>query len=411
MAYFPPFIGPSGLSLPQYQDYLGLYTSAWLSIYGPGEYLGIDAAGYQLCSMFALSMNDLGNAVQQDYNNRSPVTAVGAALDTDVAYNGLVRKAASYSTCPVTITGTATVISNGKVQDSVPQQGYLWDLPPTVIIPSGGSITTVVTCEVIGAVNAITGQINLIATPTAGWVSVTNASPATLGQPVETDSQLRTRQAISTELPSITLLAGTAAAVAAVPGVVDSLCLENPTGSAITTWPLPSSVPSWYGPPHSVTCIVEGGTLLDVATAIYNNRGIGPLTNGTTTQPVVDPYTGATFDVGFYLPTFVPAYVVVNAHALTPAFNSAVEAAIVTAVVNYLNGLQLGGTISWGALMAVAMSQAGNLEVPIYDVTDLYVSLTQTSPPFAFTTDADIPMSNPWDTAEGLAANVQVNSV
>jgi uncharacterized phage protein gp47/JayE len=378
--------------------------------------MGIDAALYQLCSVFALSWSDLANAVQQDYNSRSPVTAIGASLDTDVAYNGLIRKAASYSTCPVTLYGApGTVVTNGKVQDSVPQQGYLWDLPATVQIGAGGTVATVATCEIIGAVSALIGQINLISTPTAGWVSVTNSSPAALGQPIETDSQLRTRQAISTELPSETLLAGTAAAVAAVANVTRSLALENPTGSAITSWPptvgSPPTNSTWYGPPHSLTVIAEGGTLLAVATAIYDNRGIGCLTNGTTTQPVIDPNTGATFDVSFYLPTYVPIYVIVNAHGLTPAFTSAVQAAIQTAVVDYLNGLQLGATVSWSAINAVAMSAAGNLESPIFDVTTLYLNAAQTSPPWTFTTDADISMADPWGVAEGLAANVRVNSV
>src|SRR5580700_2989287 len=327
MSYFAPSIGPAGLSIPQYTDVLGLFTSNFQAIYGPGSDLAVDSADYQLMSVIALAWSDMANAMQQDYNNRSPVTAVGAALDTDVAYNGLIRKAASYSTVAVTLSGTAgTVIAGGQVQDSVPGQGYIWNLPPSVTIGIGGSVTVTAICAVIGAVAALVNQVNLIVTPTSGWVSVTNASPASLGQPVETDSQLRTRQAVSTELPSITMLAGTIAAIEAVEGVTRQLTLENPTAAAITTWPLPTSGPSWWGPPHSITAIVEGGLQLSVATAIYNNRGIGCLTNapsgasGAVTVPVTDPNSGAIFDVGFCQPpSYVPIYVIINCHGLTPA--------------------------------------------------------------------------------------------
>ena len=405
--YVPPYVGPAGLSIPQYSDILDLYTAAFQQLYGPSVYLGIDSADYQLLSILALSAADSQNTAQLAYNNTSPVTAVGAGLDISVAYNGLIREAPSYSTCVVTLTGVAgTIIANGKVFDTVPGQGYLWDLPTSVTIGSGGTVSTTVTCEIIGSVNALVGQLTLIATPTSGWVSVTNPSPAVLGQPVETDSQLRTRQAISTELPSITLLAGTAADVAAVAGVTASLCLENPTGAALSTWPIPAGQPLWYGPAHALTVVAEGGTNLAVATAIYANRGIGCSLNGTTVQQVIDPNSGQPFNVSFYRPTYVAPYVIVNAHALSSAFGATVEAAIQTAVVNYLNNLALGATVSWAATLATAMSAAGNLENPIFDIQSLYIGLSS-SP----TGIIDLPMANPYNAAEGLTANVTVNSV
>lgn len=407
MSYAPPSIGPAGLTIPSYTDILNLLTGNAQSIYGPGEYLGTDSPFYQMISAFALAASDQANALQLAINNATPVTAIGGALSNIVAFNGIARMAASYSTCQVTISGTpGTVIVNGKVRDSVPQQGYLWDLPASVTIGGGGNVSTSVVCEVIGNVQALAGQINLIATPTAGWTSVNNTNPASPGQPVETDSQLRTRQAESVALPSITELAGTIAAIAAVQGVTRQNTLENPTGSALTTWPITVGNPLWYGPPHSITACVEGGTQIDVATAIYDNRGIGCFTNGTTIVPVTDPNSGQQFNVGFYLPTDIPIYVTVNAHALTTGFNASIEALIQTAIVNYLNGIALGGTVSYAAIVATAMSVAGNLEMPIYDLTSLFIGLSA-SPSGTI----DIPMTAPQNVAQGISANVIVNSV
>ena len=377
MPYAPPFIGPAGLTIPSYADIFNLFVSNYQSIFGPGVYTGNDNPEIQQLSVVALAIADQSNATQLVYNNRSPATAVGGALDTDVEYNGLIRKAASYSSCPVILAGVAgTIINNGQVRDNVPGQGYLWNLPQTVTIGIGGTVTVTAICTVIGAVNALAGAFVTagIATPTTGWTGLSNSSPAAVGQPVETDSQLRTRQAISTELPSITMLAGTIAGIAAVQGVTRQQTLENPTGAAITTWPLPPAGPSWYGASaHSITACVEGGADLDVATAIYNNRGIGPTTIGTTSISVTDPNSGGIFTVNFYRPTYKAIYVVVNAHGLTPGFGATVEAAIVTAIVNYLQGLALGGTVSWSAINAVAMAAAGNIENPIFDIVTLYI--------------------------------------
>lgn len=415
MSYAPPSLGPAGLTIAQYTDILNLFTSSFQAIYGPGIYLGTDSPDYQICSMFALNASDALQALQNFYLNSGPGFATGAALDIVVAFNGLIRKAASYSTCTVTITGTVgTVITGGKVRDSVPGQGYLWDLPSSVTIPSGGSINVTVTCEVIGASTALAGQIAQIAIGTAGWISVTNPAAANVGQAAETDSQLRARQAISTEMPSSTLLDGTFADVGQVEGVTRWLVLENPTGGSVTTWPIASGSPNWYGSNgHSITAIVEGGANNLVANAIYYNRGIGCNTQGSGTSPnaptvvnVFDPVSGQTFAVSIYRPVYQDIYVTANLNQLTSA--PVPTATIQTNVINYLNGLALGATVSWASIMAVVMSSAGNLENPIFDVTTLYIGTSATPSGVV-----DIVPTTPWQTARpavaGSGAGIIIN--
>ena len=160
---------------------------------------------------------------------------------------------------------------------------------------------------------------------------MTNAAPAIPGQPVESDSLLRARQSLSVALPSMTMLAGTIAAIAATPGVTRYNILENPTGST----------DSYGNPPHSITCVVENGSNAAIAQAIYNNHGIGCYTNGTTAQTVTDSYTGQTYTVNFSRPTYVPVYVSLSVHALA-GYTTATTTAIQTAITNYLNSLQIG---------------------------------------------------------------------
>lgn len=391
-AYAPPFIGVAGLTIPSYNAILAYYIGQFQSIYGTTVYLGNDSADFQLMSIIALAASDAMQALQLEYNNRGPNFAVGAALDSLIKLNGLVRKAASFSTCPVTVSGTpGATITDGVVSDV---NGILWDLPPSVVIGGGGSSTILATCEIPGTIDAQIGQITGISTPAAGWSSVTNPSAANVGQPVETDSQLRARQSISTELPSITMLAGTVAAIAAVPGVTRSTVEENPTGGTDANG----------CPPHSITAVVEGGTDLAVATAIFENRGIGCFTNGSTSVIVTDPVDGLSMPIGFDRPTYVPIFVTVNAHLL-PGGTSGTLAAMKDSIVAYLNSLQIGELVSYGALVAVAMSVNASLSAPIVSVHSLFFGLSAAP---ATITDITVAFNA---VAQGIAANILVNSV
>ena len=103
-------------------------------------------------------------------------------------------QAASFSTCQVTLTGSshyAAIVTNGIVKDV---NGHEWALPRSVTIPKGGKITVTATSIAPGAITALPGQINIMVTPTAGWISVTNRSPATPGQSMEAQCQKALRE-------------------------------------------------------------------------------------------------------------------------------------------------------------------------------------------------------------------------
>lgn len=393
MAYTAPSVGTAGLVIPSFDDIFNFLLANFQSIYGATVDLEPASSDYQLLSIFALALSDSEQMGQLVYNNQSPNFAVGAGLSSLVKLNGLARKVATASTCVVTVVGVnGTTIPAGQVQDI---NGNLWDLPPNITI-MGGSLDVLATAQELGAINITApNQITTIVTVTAGWLSVNNNSNvAAVGQPVETDAQLRARQAISTELPSISPLAGTIAAIAAVPGVTRYNVLENPTGST----------DAFGNPPHSITAVVEGGTLVDIATAIYLKKTIGCFTNGTITVPITDPNSGNVTDISFDLPTDVQIYVIVNAHLLAGG-TSATITAIQTALVNYLNSLQIGELVSYGALIAVAMSVNPNLSAPIVSVHSLFFARTPTP-----TTITDVVLLFN-EVADGLAINVQVNSI
>ncbi len=402
--YAPPSVGPAGLVVSNYPSIMADNLQAFLNIYGVNQYVTPDSFIYQLISLLSLKQADVNLGLQLAYNQSSPQTAIGAGLDRIVKMNGLARAPFSYSTAVLHLTGVpGTVITNGVAQDT---NGNLWALPASVTL-AGGAIDVTATCTTPGSVAAQPSTINIISTPTLGWNSVTNTASATLGLPVETDSRLRARQAVSVALPSKTPLAATLAAIMAVPGVSriapgyptpggPGTSVENPTGTT----------DSWGNVAHSITMVVEGGADLAVATAVYNKKTIGCAMNGTTSVAVTDPATGFTTTISFYRPTYAPIYVNCTIHGYAGTPTTAVVSAVQTALVNYLNALAIGETVSIAALSYEAMAVNTQLNAPAFGVQTLVAGLTLGS-----MSAADVAMPNFHSVASGVTANVTVATV
>ncbi len=392
MAYVAPAISAAGLTIPDYDDILGDNMAQTLQIYGQNLYVGADSPIYQLLSIVSAKQADTMQGLQLLYDSRSPQTAIGAALDSLIKLNGLVRNSAFPSTCVVNLAGDPnTLIAQGVIRDN---NGILWDLPANTVIGNTGTATATATCEVPGPISADIGTLVTINSPQAGWDSVTNPSAAVVGEGVETDSALRARQTISVSLPALTTLDSTVAAIGATPGVTRYNVLENPTGST----------DAFGNPAHSLTAVVEGGTDLAVATAIYGKHGIGCFTNGTVSVPITDPFTGSIFTVNFDRPTAVPIYVSLSIHGLF-GYTSAVIALVQTAIVNYLNALQIGEAVTLSALYAIAQTVIPNLLTPTFSIRALTLG-TSASP--TGTTDITLTFNQ---VASCIAAHVVITVV
>lgn len=399
MAYSPPVITAAGLSVPSFNDILSSLTSTYQTIYGASTYLGNDAADFQWISAVALKLNDAMGLCQLAYNARSPLTAIGADLDSIVKLNGLARLVPTNSTAVLVLSGAArTPVVGGVVSD---QNGNLWTLPTPLTIGANGTISATATCQTAGQISA---NENTITTPavgfTAGWTSVTNPAPAIVGKPVETDSGLRARQSISVALPSETRLAGTQAALLQVPGVTLAIAMENQT-----------SVTDQYGNEgHSLTCVVQGGEPLAIATAIFANRGIGPNTQGATATamtitPVTDPSSGNITDIGYIVALSVPIYVSLSIHSLSVSFTTATQSAIIAAIVAYLNGLDIGEEVLQSSLYGAALSVMPNPLQPIFSIRALTLG-TAAAP----TGTADLTLAF-YQVASGATADVVLGLV
>jgi uncharacterized phage protein gp47/JayE len=373
--YAPPSVGPAGLTVSSYASILADNLQAFLNIYGANQYVAPDSAIYQLLSIISLKQSDTNLGLQLNYNQSSPGTAVGAGLDRVVKMNGIARLPFTYSTAALVCTGTVNlVLTNAFAQDQV---GNLWALPSPLTL-LGGSVTVTATCTTPGNVSAEPGTINIKASPINGWATVTNPYAAVPGSPVEADSKLRARQAVSVALPALTPIAATVAAVLATPNVTrvapgyptpggPGTSIENPTGAA----------DYWTNPAHSITMVVEGGTDAAVGLSIYLKKTIGCFTNGTTSVIVTDPNTGYTETISFYRPSYVEPYIGMYLQGLA-GFTTTTVAAVQTALVNYLNSLAIGEEVTYSALWSVALSVTPNISQPEFSIKGVTLGSTAT---------------------------------
>lgn len=335
------FIDSTGYNYQDFPAFLAFYTTGYQNIYGVDVYLGSDSQDGQWVSLQAQAAYDTAANGAATYNSFAPPTAQGTGLSRLVLLNGIQRENSSNSTVELTIVGVAfTPINNGIAIDVLQQQ---WALPISVTIPNSGTITVTAVAVVEGALQALPDTITNIFTPTQGWQTVNNAAAATPGAPVEPDAQLRLRQAQSTALPSQTVLEGTFAAVANVPGVIAVQDYENYTNTTDANGL----------PPHSISFVVEGGTDTDVAQAMQIKKTPGTDTYGTTSVPTTDS-NGVPITINFFRPTNAVISIQVTLTPLASWIESN-ETIIAAALATYINTMiKIGGDIVLTQLYGIA---------------------------------------------------------
>ncbi|WP_089177158.1 baseplate J/gp47 family protein [Bosea sp. AS-1] len=355
-------IDDNGIFKPDYSAVLSYLQDEFRGIYGQDIYIDPDSQDGQLLAIFAAAVDQANAMAVQVYNAFSPSSARGVGLSSVVKINGLKRLVASNSTVDLTLIGQAgTTITAGIAKDDA---GNQWLLPASVTIPPGGSITVTATAKDAGGINALPGAVSTIGTPTRGWQSVTNANAASPGQPVELDATLRQRQTTSTALPSRTVFEGTIGAVASVTGVQRLRGYENDTNTTDG-----NGIPA-----HSISLVVQGGDATAIAQAIVDKKTPGTGTYGTTSVTITDEY-GVARAIKFYRPT--TATIKVNISLTAQAgYTAAIEASIKQSVIDFINGLDIGGTngfVEW-AEMFVPVNLSLSPDAKTYKVTALTIA-------------------------------------
>ncbi|HIU85210.1 MAG TPA: baseplate J/gp47 family protein [Candidatus Aphodousia gallistercoris] len=330
-----------GISAPTYSEILDYFQGKAREIFGQDINVDADTQDGQLIAIFAAAINDVNAQAIATYNQFNPNTAIGVGLDSAVKTNGIERQAASNSTVDLVLVGQAgTVIESGVAEDS---NGNKWLLPDQVVIPVSGQITVTAVAQEEGAIEASPNTITQISTPTMGWQTVNNPSYATVGSAIETDIELRARQARSTELASVSLWEGIIASLLNFDGVTRVSGIKNDEDE-----PTEEGIPG-----HTIAMIVDGGEVDDIGKTIFLKKGEGVGTYGTTESTYVDVY-GFPNKISFSRPTVVNIFVTLTIKPGASYLSTAADE-VKERISNYINSLAIGEDVNIARVLASAV--------------------------------------------------------
>ena len=279
------------------------------SLYGDNAYVEKGSEDYNMISLLADLLSDMGNVAVTAGNALSLTNATGIQLDNlaSIYYGTFRRKPATYSTVEVTLTGVAgTTIVNGQVRDSF---GGIWNLETPITIPNAGSYTATATYSEPGAYFIDANQIDgasAIATPVAGWDSVEQPNQCNVGQNIETDASFRARIAKRSSANAIGTLNTLQSNLLAMEfnnttPIQDVKIYENDTSAASSSIVTGITIPA-----HSIAPIIyTGGAItansdlaIAIANTLYNYKSTGVGTYGSVSQTITNTL-GQTITIGF----------------------------------------------------------------------------------------------------------------
>ncbi len=349
-------LSPTGFERKRLDQLLSELNAEMQAIFGSNLNLDPQSPDGQVNGVIAESQANLWEIAEQVYNSFNPSSATGVSLSNLVQLNGITRKAATFSTVAVDVTGNnGTVIPAGSLVSTVDVgDQFAIDADITIALGVGSGTATAVNA---GEINAFAGTLTVIDTPVFGWDTVNNPTDANPGENEETDAELRRRRQLSFASGSVAQIESMLSAILSIINVESAIVYENDT-----TTTNPDGVPRQH-----VAAVVEGGTDADIAQALFDNKAAGIGTHGAVTVPVIDSQ-GISHDISFDRPVLVDIYVDVTVTPL-PNYPGDGDDQIKQAIVDFANGLLIEGA-GYGISDDVIYSQ---LYTPINSVQGVQV--------------------------------------
>ncbi len=265
-----------------------------------------------------------------EYNNRSVYTAVGKALEDDVRDRGFIRLDPTSSFGQIEIIGapgTSIPAFWGIETDDNKQFITLNNM--SVEIDETGILTLDVRSEKTGRdYNTEANTITIMSVVVQGIESITNHSATTGGRNQETDTELRSRY-----ISSLFFVSSFSA-----PGIARYL-LENTEANKCTVFENENDIEDSEGrPPHSFEAMVTGDTDENILDALQEYKLVGIRAYGDITREVDD------IVLGFSRPAVIDLYMKIDL-TVDSAWKPEYEAPIKAALIDYVAGIDVGGTI------------------------------------------------------------------
>lgn len=299
-------------------------------------------------------------------NQFNPNVSGGIFLDALWALLGGGRFEAERSVVTTQLTGVAfTTVPAGSLAETT--GGDQFSLVVTTQLDVTGNAEAQFQSVEAGAIPAPINSLTQIITGVLGWETIDNSAGATVGRLEESDEAARRRRRQTLALQGQTMPEAISSAVSDVEGVRSLAFLENVTSSPVV-------IDTINLVAHSIYVCVDGGTDLDVATAILARKSGGCDFNGSTVVNVTDPTTTQVYPVAFERPTDIPVLSRITIRANTSLVDPVQS--VKDAILAYANGelededgFVVGGDVSPFELAGAINSQNPSIFVLLSEVS------------------------------------------
>lgn len=304
-------------------------------------------------------------------NQLNPNIAGGVNLDSIMALTGIERIEDAQTVVPgVSLTGVAsTIIPAGSQAQTA--AGDVFASLSTIVLDGSGNGVVNFASVIFGPIACDANALNLVVSNVLGWETVNNANAGIIGRNTQSDQAARAYRNNTLAFQGIALPVAITSALYATAGVQSLTFQEN---IAATT----QTINGISMVAHSIYACVNGGSDLDVAASLLENKSSGAAWNGGTTVDVVEPASGQTYAVKFDRPTPVGILIRVT--------SSGNADSIIQAVLDYAAGLiaSLPGFIVGGDISPFEIAAAIASEIPGTFINKVEISLTS---PIVYATD------------------------
>jgi len=379
------YIRQSGTIVPDTADLLGEVEAEWKSAFGQDLQVTPDTPQGVMIAAETAARAEVAKNNAALANQINPNLAGGVFLDAICALLGLERATATRSLIrDVTITGQPSTPIPAGIRART-DGGDLFESVGGVVLDSGGVATVDFQSVEFGPISAVVGSLVNVVDSVLGWETVNNTTAAIPGVLEQSDESLRELRRRTLARQGISTVEAQISDLSAIDNVRSLQFRENiaPTTEIIDGITMVA---------HSVWACVDGGLDAEIANSLLQNKTNGAAWNGSVVVPVVEPFSGQTYDVQFERPASVAILVRVSVRQGSSLVDP--QLAVRDAVMSYVNGLipdergfvvgvdvspfEIAGAISYflpGMFVSkveVALAPGG-----VYQTTELAVALDE----------------------------------
>lgn len=212
----------------------------------------------------------LDEQIKEAYDARDPNKAQGYDLDTLRALTSSKRSLGTPSSVELSVSGVASTFIPKKSRVKT-INGIVFETTEDVIIALDGTAKVKAQNIENGAVEVSANSLTTIVDTVGGWQKVTNATPATIGTDIDSDSVFRIKSAKSVGRESQNQVDSLYGVIFDTDGVRKVRIYENKQNTATV-----DPVKNPHGlPAHSLAIVVDGGIDDYVARSIFNRLSVG----------------------------------------------------------------------------------------------------------------------------------------